>query len=138
MATAKKSTKKKPMSSEHKAALARGREHGRAVKNYLEALSANKPKRGRKRTPDSINKRLVAIADELETTDPLNTLLLTQEQANLESELAQMEDRFDISEYEAAFIEAAAEYSDSKGISYGTWRKMGIEPSVLKAAGIGR
>ena len=59
MATAKKSTKKKPMSSEHKAALARGREHGRAVKNYLEALSANKPKRGRKRTPDSINKRLV-------------------------------------------------------------------------------
>ena len=138
MATAKKSTKKKPMSSEHKAALARGREHGRAVKNYLEALSANKPKRGRKRTPDSINKRLVAIADELETTDPLNTLLLTQEQANLESELAQMEDRFDISEYEAAFIEAAAEYSESKGISYGTWRKMGIEPSVLKAAGIGR
>ena len=138
MATAKKSTKKKPMSSEHKAALARGREHGRAVKNYLEALSANKPKRGRKRTPDSINKRLVGIADELETTDPLNTLLLTQEQANLESELAQMEDRFDISEYEAAFIEAAAEYSDSKGISYGTWRKMGIEPSVLKAAGIGR
>ena len=126
------------MSSEHKAALARGREHGRAVKNYLEALSANKPKRGRKRTPDSINKRLVGIADELETTDPLNTLLLTQEQANLESELAQMEDRFDISEYEAAFIEAAAEYSESKGISYGTWRKMGIEPSVLKAAGIGR
>ena len=138
MATTKKAAKKKPMTSEHKAALARGREHGRAVKNYLEALSANRPKRGRKRTAESINKRLQAIAEELETADPLNTLLLTQEQANLETELAQMEDRFDISEYEAAFVEAAAEYSESKGITYGTWRKMGIEPTVLKAAGISR
>ncbi len=138
MATAKKAPKKKPMSNEHKAALARGREHGRAVKNYLEALSANKPKRGRKRTPDSINKRLHIIAEELDGADPLNTLLLTQEQANLETELGQMEDRFDITDYEAAFVESAAEYGESKGITYNTWRRMGIEPTVLKAAGITR
>ena len=138
MATAKKAPKKKPMSAEHKAALARGREHGRAVKNYLEALTANKPKRGRKRTPDSINKRLTVIADDLDNADPLNTLLLTQEQADLEAELGQMEDRFDITDYETAFVESAAEYGESKGITYNTWRKLGVEPSVLKSAGISR
>ena len=138
MATAKKVPKKKPMSAEHKAALARGREHGRAVKNYLEALTANKPKRGRKRTPDSINKRLTVIADDLDNADPLNTLLLTQEQADLEAELGQMEDRFDITDYETAFVESAAEYGESKGITYNTWRKLGVEPSVLKSAGISR
>ena len=46
------------MSDEHKAALAEGRTQGRAVRNYLDALEATKPKRGRKRTPDSVKKRL--------------------------------------------------------------------------------
>ena len=51
--------KKTAMSDAHKAALAQGRAAGnRAVRNYLEALEAHKPKRGRKRTPDSIKKRL--------------------------------------------------------------------------------
>ena len=50
---------KGPMTEEHKAALARGRSEGKAVRDYLDALRANKPKRGRKRTPDSIKKRLV-------------------------------------------------------------------------------
>ena len=38
------------MSAEHKAALAQGRSEGKAVRDYLDALRANKPKRGRKRT----------------------------------------------------------------------------------------
>ena len=49
------------MSAEHKAALAQGRSEGKAVRDYLDALRANKPKRGRKRTADSIKKRLAAI-----------------------------------------------------------------------------
>ena len=49
------------MTDEHKAALERGRQEGRAVRDYLEALRASKPKRGRKRTPDSINARLDKI-----------------------------------------------------------------------------
>ena len=50
--------KKRAMSSDHKAALAEGRNQARAVGNYLEALEANKPKRGRPRTVDSVKKRL--------------------------------------------------------------------------------
>ena len=56
---------KSPMSDEHKAALARGRTEGKIVRDYLESLRANKPKRGRKRTADSINKRLDAIESNL-------------------------------------------------------------------------
>jgi hypothetical protein len=42
------------MSDEHKAALAEGRNQGRAVRRYLEALDAHKPRRGRKRTTESM------------------------------------------------------------------------------------
>ena len=55
---AEKKPAKRPMSDDHKAALAAGRNEGRAVRRYLEALEAHKPKRGRKRTPESIQKRL--------------------------------------------------------------------------------
>ena len=41
---------KKPMSDQHKAALAKGRAEGKIVREYLEGLRATKPKRGRKRT----------------------------------------------------------------------------------------
>ena len=36
------------MSADHKAALAKGREEGRIVRRYLEALESNRPRRGRK------------------------------------------------------------------------------------------
>ena len=55
---AEKKARKRSMSDDHKAALAAGRNEGRAVRRYLEALEAHKPKRGRKRTPESIEKRL--------------------------------------------------------------------------------
>ena len=58
------------MTKEHKAALAQGRTEGRAVRDYLEALRSSKPKRGRKRTADSINKRLAVIDDALVDADP--------------------------------------------------------------------
>ena len=57
--------KKSSMSVEHKAALAEGRRQGAAVRNYLEALEQHRPKRGRKRTSESIRKRLGVIEAEL-------------------------------------------------------------------------
>ena len=51
---AKTKRTRSPMSDSHKAALAEGREQGRAVRRYLEALEAHKLKRGRKRTQESI------------------------------------------------------------------------------------
>src|SRR4051794_15557121 len=126
------------MSPEHKAALAEGRTQGRAVRLYLEALAANKPKRGRKRTPDSISKRLSRIDAELESADPLKQLQLTQEKLDLEAELGAGEAQVDLSGLEKDFIKAAGPYAARKGISYAAFRSVGVTPAVLKAAGISR
>ncbi|MCU1357459.1 MAG: hypothetical protein JWM89_2877 [Acidimicrobiales bacterium] len=126
------------MSDEHKAALAEGRTQGRAVRVYLEALAANKPKRGRKRTPDSITKRLDKIRAELAEADPLKQLQLTQEQLDLEAELGSGESTVDLSALEADFIAAAGPYAQRKGISYAAFRSVGVTPAVLRASGISR
>jgi hypothetical protein len=130
--------KTRTMTDEHKAALAEGRAQGRAVRRYLEALEANKPKRGRKRTPDSMKKRLEKIGVELETADPLKRLQLTQEQLDLEAELAAGETTVDLSALEQEFVASAAGYAARKGISYHAFRAVGVSPAVLRAAGISR
>src|SRR3954462_15566195 len=91
------------MTDEHKAALAEGRTQGRAVRNYLDALEATKPKQGRKSTADSIKKRLAAIEMELDGTDPLKALNLRQERRNLQAKLDGMDEQVDLAELESAF-----------------------------------
>lgn len=126
------------MSAEHKAALAEGRVQGRAVRVYLEALAANRPKRGRKRTPESIKKRLDRIDVELADASPLQRLQLVQERMDLENELAASGESVDLSALEADFVGAAKGYSERKGISYAAWREAGVPAATLKAAGISR
>lgn len=126
------------MSDDHKAALATGRNEGRVVRAYLEALEAHKPKRGRKRTADSIGRRMEAIERALEEADPLTRVKLIQEQMDLQSEGTQLQLRTDLSELESEFVEAAKNYSERKGISYAAWRAIGVSPSTLKKAGISR
>jgi hypothetical protein len=135
---AKQKTASRSMSKAHKEALAVGRTQGRAVRDYLEALQAHKPKRGRKRTAESVSARLEAVAELLASADALNRLLLLQEQRDLQAEISNMSDAFDITELEAAFVEHAAAYGEAKGISYGVWRESGVSAAVLSAAGIGR
>lgn len=139
---APQATKKKSgpaaMSDEHKAALAKGRNEGRYVKAYLEALSATKPKRGRKRTADSVRKRLDKIGEEIILASPIKQLQLTQEKIDLQSELASLTDETDLSGIEDDFVSVAKGYSERKGISYAAWRALGVSPSVLKKAGISR
>jgi hypothetical protein len=126
------------MSVEHKAALAQGRSEGRAVREYLDALRANKPKRGRKRTPDSIKKRLATIDEQLESADPLGELRLIQERRDLADELETMADEVDLGTIEDAFVKVAASYSARQGISYASWREVGVPAAVLKRAKISR
>jgi hypothetical protein len=136
--TKKKAASKRSMSDAHKAALAEGRSQGRAVRAYLDALETHKPKRGRKRTPESIAKRLDRIEQELPTADPMKRLTLIQERIDLRAEQASLEDSVDLSALEAEFVAHAAAYSQSKGISYSAWRAVGVPADVLKSAGITR
>jgi hypothetical protein len=129
---------KGPMTDQHKAALAQGRAEGRAVRDYLEALRSMKPKRGRARTADSIKKRLAAIDDQLADADALTELKLVQERRDLTDELASMQAKVDLDALESAFVKVAKGYSERQGISYASWRDVGVQPAVLKKAGIAR
>ena len=129
---------KTPMTDEHKVALAKGRVEGRVVREYLEGLRATKPKRGRKRTAETVATRLETINAELESASPIDELLLVQERRDLRSELESMSDIIDMKQLEAEFVALAKSYSQSKQISYQSWRDVGVEASVLKAAGISR
>ena len=126
------------MSDSHKAALAEGRDQGRAVRRYLEALEAHKPKRGRKRTPESVQKRLATIEEKLDGADALSRLHLVQERMNLENELASTGNTVDVQALEDEFVASAAPYGARKGITYAAWRHLGVDPAVLRRAGIKR
>jgi len=131
--------KKSAMSTAHKEALATGRNEARIVGRYLEALDEHKPKRGRKRTAESVKKRLAAIESELADASGLTRLTLLQERRDLEVELAGMQGGgADLSGLEKEFVKVAKSYSARKGISYGAWREFGVTPEVLKKAGIAR
>lgn len=135
---AKKTTKKRTMSDEHKAALAEGRELSRAVRLYLDALEAHRPKRGRKRTPESIEARLATLDAKIEVAEPLQKLTLVQERIDLAKELDAMENTVDPASFESGFVNAAARYSELKGISYAAWREVGVPAAVLRDAGVSR
>jgi hypothetical protein len=126
------------MSADHKAALAKGREEGRIVRRYLEALESSKPRRGRKRTPDSIRKRLGSIDATLATADPLSRLHMVEEKQRLEAELSHTGDTVDMAALEKSFIKVARLYGERKGISYSAWRTVGVSAAVLQQAKIPR
>lgn len=126
------------MSADHKEALAKGREEGRHVRHYLEALEAHRPKRGRKRTAETIERRLAALESELGSADPLTRLQLVQERMNLQAELETKKTKVDLSALERDFVKSAKGYSQRKGITYAAWREAGVDAAVLKKAGIGR
>jgi hypothetical protein len=138
MADAKAGRKRQPMSATHKAALARGRQEGRAVRRYLEAVEHDRPRRGRKRTPDSVRKRLGVVTERLDSVDALTRLHLLQEKSDLQAELARASSGHDLESLEKSFVKVAGAYGRRKGIGYNAWRAAGVGAPVLQRAGITR
>jgi hypothetical protein len=126
------------MTDEHKAAIAEGRVQAAAVRRYLDALEATRPRRGRRRTPASIQAKLAEIEATLDAASPAKRVELIQERMDLEAELEAMTDQPDISGLEADFCAAVVPYSARKGISYAAWREAGVDAAVLKKAGLSR
>jgi hypothetical protein len=129
---------KSKMTAEHKAALAEGRAQSKAVRDYLDALEQNRPKRGRKRTAESVKKRLAAVEEALPEAGGIRRLELIQERIDLTAELGGMDAKVDLSGLEKAFVKAAKGYARRKGITYAAWRQSGVAGDVLKRAGITR
>jgi hypothetical protein len=132
-------TKKRTMSAQHKAALAAGREQARAVANYLDALEANKPKRGRKRTVETVKRQLAEATAELKEAGGVSRLELIQRRRDLEVELATMQAGGgpDLAALEKAFVKHAKAYAQRKGITRATFREFGVRADLLKRAGVG-
>ncbi|MEX1177422.1 MAG: hypothetical protein WEB09_03080, partial [Nitriliruptor sp.] len=135
---AKKSDKRFQMSDEHKAALAEGRAQGRAVREYLAAIEADR-KPGRKVDPSTLERRIADAQSSIDSEpDPAKRVELIQKRLDLEAKLADVQDDVDLESLEAAFVEAAGPYSERKGITYTAWREAGVPAAVLKRAGVKR
>lgn len=126
------------MSASHKAALANGRAEGKIIREYLDAVEANRPKRGRKRTPESISRRLNVITKELAIADSVTKLRLVQERLDLQRELKMMKTKVDLLAIEKKFLRVVKRFSERNNITFDAWREVGVTPEVLKRAGIER
>jgi hypothetical protein len=133
-----KVVKKRPMTDDHKAKLAQGRNESRVVSRYLEAINAGKGKRGRKRTPDSVSMQISKIDRELPDASAIVKLELTQRRLDLVIELERLSVRVDLRVVEKDFVKIAKSYADRTGISYSAFRTLGVPADVLKKAGISR
>ena len=126
------------MSAEHKAAIAQGRRESKAIKAYLQAISAPKP-RGRPVTPESLEAKIADLEQRLRNeSDPLARLDLYQARIDARDTLDQLTATVDVDALEAGFVQYAASYSTRKGISWPAWREAGVSPEVLRAAGVKR
>lgn len=127
------------MSDEHKARLAEGREQSRIIRHYLDALRHNAPKRGRKRTPESVEDQIQRVKERITAEmEPLRKLHLMAERDRLVREKLDLIERADLTELENQFVRVAAQYSERKGISYTAWRSLGVPAHILRMAGISR
>lgn len=133
-----KNKKTSTMTAEHKKALAEGRAEGRAVREYLEALEANRPRRGRKRTAETVKRQLATTEKELGSASGVDRLQLVQRRLDLTAELERMTNHLDVPALEREFVKVVKAYGDRKGISYSAWREVGVAPEVLRRAGVTR
>ena len=117
----------------------RGRTISAKVDAYLKAVGKPKP-RGRKVSREDLEARLASAKAEAASTEGVAKLKATQEAKDLTKRIADLDgsDDAELEELTEAFVEVAAEYSESQGITYGTWRDNGVPADVLKRAGVKR
>lgn len=99
-----------------------------AVRHYLDALKAGPPEASR-RMRAAVQRRLAEIEVELASATPVQELKLVQERHDLLALVAWYE-------HEDAFVAVARTYSWRHGISFDTWREIGVPAPVLRRAGL--
>jgi hypothetical protein len=111
-----------------------------AVRRYLVALEKHQPRRGRPRTPKTLEDRLRKLDAEYEQADPLRRLHLEQRRLDVQRELDELvASRGEApAELEDDFAAVAAEYAEKHGITYTAWRRLGVPARVLRKAGVSR
>ena len=126
------------MTDEHKKNMAEGRRHRRTVDSYLKALEQF-PKIEQQRKNAAANKdRIAQLSEEIDQASGVDKLILVQQRENLTRDSAVGTADFNIEELEAEFVEVAAAYGEKLGISYTSWRDLGVPKDVLQRAGVKR
>ena len=95
------------MSEEHKAAIAAGRIEAAAVRDYLDALETNRPKRGRQVSPETLAPaRKADIDGQLGSGDmkPIKKLEMLQDRRDIDAQLAEFQTEPDMGAVEAGFV----------------------------------
>ena len=125
---------------EHKAAMAVGRKQAKIVGDYLDALEAFTPRRGRPVDTDAIEGKIANIKATIDDKSPIARLHAQQQLIDLEAQLEKLTatDETDLAKLEEEFIAIAEAYAERKGISYQAFRREGVPASTLKRAGITR
>ena len=129
---------RRPMSQEHKDALAEGRRQGRAIRAYLDALERGR-RRGRRVSREELEARVERLQRQIgDERDATKRLDMIQQRLDLEERLVTETDEPDLAVLEADFVAHAAAYSDRKGISWAAWRELGVPAAILTQAGVRR
>ena len=131
------SAKVRRLSQAHKDAIAAGRNEALVVGRSREALSASRPRPGRKRTTASIEARLAGIESDLAKAGGVERLKLVQERMDLQAELSAASPTESAAVVDS-FIAVAASYGSRRGITRAAWRELGVPAAVLRQAGITR
>jgi hypothetical protein len=126
----------KKLTPQHKAAMAKGRTEARHVAAYVDALEANKPRRGRQRTEATIQKQLTQVRLDLRTATGMQKLELVARRIELEGELDAKQARSDLSGLRKNFVKHAASYAKRKNIPKQAFREAGVPAADIRDAGI--
>lgn len=127
------------LTDDEKQRMADGRSNTRIVDRYLRDLATGKyHRRGpRKTDPDVIQAELAELDAKIATSLPgVEKLVLIEDRKKLRQTLAGRAENQAFDELENKFIDIAKLFSDSRGISYESWREMGVPARVLIKAGI--
>ncbi len=134
--TAKKRAPVKKMTPQHKAALAAGRTEAHHVRAYLNALEANKPRRGRQRTQATVEKQLEAVRADIRDATGMRKLELVTRRIELQNELQAKSAGGDLSELRKNFVKYAASYAKRKGIPKQAFLEAGVPAADIRDARI--
>lgn len=130
---------RRTLTAAEKTKMARGRKQANTVDRYLKQLERLKThdKRQASLSPEELEIEAEGLAIALETAEGVQRLQLLQRREDLQRLALEAVPQEDEALVEA-FIEVAAVYGERKGISYSTWREVGVPAEVLRRAGIKR
>jgi hypothetical protein len=108
-----------------------------AVAAYLTALKGPRPSGGSKAKREGLMRRRAQIEQWIANeSSPVREVELRQQRLDIDAQLAQIDQAARLPELEEAFVNVAASWAKSSGITAAALREVGVPASVLKRAGL--